>query len=117
MRILIIDDDPTVLLIARRSLEVRGHVVEARSEPLGTTNAVRHFRPDVVVLDLSMPALDGPHLARLISAAKLDVRLVLYSSVDPRELEAKAAELGADAFVHKSNPEDLVLVVEGLDAK
>jgi len=114
MRVLIIDDDETALLIASRRLRARGHVVETRAEAIGTTNVVRSFRPDVVVLDLSMPALGGARLAELIQKAGLDASLVLYSSLEPEALAAEAKRLGAQAFVHKSRAADLVDVVEAL---
>lgn len=59
MRILIVDDEPDVLLLCRVNLEITGHeVLEAPNGERGLEVALRE-RPDVIVLDLMLPAKDG----------------------------------------------------------
>lgn len=59
MRILIVDDEPDVLLLCRVNLEITGHeVLEALNGERGLEVALRE-RPDVIVLDLMLPAKDG----------------------------------------------------------
>lgn len=107
VRVMVIDDDETTLLLAKRRLVAKGHVVELRSETIGTTNAIRAFEPDVVLLDVSMPAIDGYQLAKLILGGRVKTKLVLFSVRDRDELAAQSVALGAVGYVHKDDAADL----------
>ena len=111
---LLVDDDPTTLAIVARRLEVRGHVVDARSEAIGTTNAIREAEPDVVVLDVGMPAVNGDRLAKIISRSGSDVKLVLLSDRPDEELEALAMACGAHAYLNKRDGDRLPDLLEAL---
>ena len=114
MRVLIVDDDETTLLLARRRLEAEGHRVEVRSAAIGTTNAVRTFRPDVVLVDVGLPAMTGYELAKLLHSSSPNSRLVLFSGRDRTELSARAREVGAIGFIHKSDSARIVPLLEAL---
>ena len=59
MRVLVIDDEPDVLMLCRVNLELAGHeVIEATNGEAGLELALRE-QPDVVVLDVMLPKLDG----------------------------------------------------------
>ena len=59
MRVLVIDDEPDVLMLCRVNLELAGHeVIEANNGEAGLELALRE-RPDVVVLDVMLPKMDG----------------------------------------------------------
>ena len=66
LKILIVDDDPVVLEIARIVLEGLGHRVCKRKEPLGTTAEIVREQPDVVLVDVYMPVVSGDQLIRTI---------------------------------------------------
>jgi len=113
LRILIIDDDETTLMVTERRLAQRGHTVESRNETIGATNAIRKFAPDAVLIDVNMPAMSGYKLVELIQQARLPTKLVIFSSIDRAELETAAVSTGVAGFVHK---DDAATVGERLEA-
>lgn len=114
LRVLLVDDDETTLRIAALRLSSWGYEVEARSEAIGTTNAIRAFEPDAVVLDVVMPAIGGTRLAKLIVGSGARAKLVLFSSIDRDHLAAAALELGAAGFVHKDDAAQLPVLLQEL---
>ena len=97
---LIIDDETQMRRLLRMVLESRGHeVVEAEDGERGLQEAAFH-RPDVVLLDLGLPGMDG------IAALKrlrewTDVPVLVLSVRDQERVKVEALELGADDYVTK----------------
>ena len=114
MRILIIDDDETTLLLTRRRLERAGFVVAVRTEPIGTTNQVRSFLPDVLLIDVSMPAMSGDRLAQLVRRSDSSPRVVLFSDRPVSQLESLARSCEADGWAHKADHEGLIALLRSL---
>jgi PleD family two-component response regulator len=106
-KVLVIDDDPIVLEVVRERLEGAGFVVVVRDEPLGTTNVVRDERPDIVLLDIMMPALNGERLAALLRSNRSlnSVGIILHSSKSPSELLPLVDQTGAIGAISKSESE------------
>jgi CheY-like chemotaxis protein len=104
LKVLVVDDDPVLLEIVRERLEQAGCIVSVRDEALGTTQVVASDHPDVVLLDVRMPALSGTELLQLIrkrpSAHR--TRIILYSSLEPAELDDLVAKTGADGGLSKA---------------
>jgi CheY-like chemotaxis protein len=118
-KILIIDDDETHLDSTRGILEAEGYEVFTQSQPFGTTNAVIRLRPDLVLLDVNMPALSGDRLAEVLRANShtRDTMVVLHSSNDEDHLRTTARRLGLDGYICKGNPAALRAKVAGLMTK
>ncbi len=110
-RVLVVDDDPSLLELARRRLELEGFHVTTTNETLGTTRRIRELKPDVVIMDQQMPALSGSSLLKVIREAmpQSAPKLVLYSNIGESELAAKAAESGADGYICKSDGMDKLI--------
>jgi len=106
-KVLVIDDDPIVLEVVRERLEGAGFVVVVRDEPLGTTNVVRDERPDIVLLDIMMPALNGERLAALLRSNRSlgNIGIILHSSKAPLELAPLVEQTGAIGAISKSESE------------
>ena len=99
-RILVIDDAPDLALVMRMLLERAGH--EVISADNGRRGLRRFFedRPDLVVLDLRMPELDGwQTLERLRDLS--DVPVLIVSGQDPTSEELERLRPGRDAFLPK----------------
>ncbi|HEY3751841.1 MAG TPA: response regulator, partial [Pseudonocardiaceae bacterium] len=64
MRVLVVDDEPAVRESIGRSLRVEGYQVETACDGQSALDAVRSRRPDVVVLDVMMPGIDGLEACR-----------------------------------------------------
>lgn len=107
-RILVVDDDRTHLFCAKELLEAQGYEVHLHPRPLGATELVMNLKPDLVLLDVNMPALSGETLALLLRARELtrDTPILLYSSNDEDALRSSAIRLGLgpDGWVAKGDP-------------
>lgn len=103
-RVLILDDDPDQLLLIGRSLRAEGFDVEMVTSAIGFTNTARKLSPDVVILDVNVPALSGDRLVEALRRQQSNVRIVLYSGEDASTLRKLAADTGADAWFQKGTP-------------
>ncbi len=101
-KILVVDDDPIALEVARERLEAAGYEAHTRLEALGTSRWVLQNAPDAVLLDVEMPALSGQEIAQLLRRSQSSVRVILYSGRSSADLAAAAAAVGADGAVSKS---------------
>lgn len=94
-KVLIVDDDEQYLKLTMRLLRTAGYEVVARSSPIGSTLAVAEERPDMVLIDVNMPALDGDRLASLIQGAmEQPPLLVLYSGSFASNVKERAIAHG-----------------------
>lgn len=103
LSVLVVDDDEEQLDMVRRFLRLEGFEVEICSSPIGVSNLVRRMKPNIVLLDVNIPALSGPQLLQVLrkNVEGGQTRFVLYSSEDADELRRLAAEVGADAYIEK----------------
>ena len=65
-RVLVVDDDPAVALVLTKALESDGHVVRSATQSLRVYDAAQEFKPDLILMDVVMPYLDGFDQVRLI---------------------------------------------------
>jgi CheY-like chemotaxis protein len=101
-KILVIDDDAQYLKLTTRVLRSAGYEVVTRSEVIGTSAVVASERPDMVLIDVDMPALDGDRLALLIQRSMAHPPLlVLVSGINPKALAERALACGANAAITK----------------
>lgn len=102
VRILVVDDDPQfrhlVRLVLRHAADFE-FVGEASDGQEGV-DQVEALRPDVVLLDLMMPGMDGFHALPLIRSAHSDVSVIVLTALDADEA-AEGMLLGASGFVEK----------------
>jgi DNA-binding NarL/FixJ family response regulator len=102
--VLIVDDHPTFRASARALLEAEGfEVVGEAEDATGAVDAATRLRPDVVLLDVQLPGLDGFAAAQLICAALGRCpKVVLVSSRDAADYGGKIEECGAAGFIPKA---------------
>jgi two-component system OmpR family response regulator len=102
-KVLVIDDDPIVLEVTRERLTQAGYEVLVREEALGTTQVVRDEQPDVVLLDVLMPALNGERIVGLLKSNERTrhVTVILHSSKSDAELQALLEETAAAGAISK----------------
>ncbi len=105
LRVLIVDDDPTVLAIAQAALEQMGHRVKAHTDAFGTTDRILRERPDVVLMDVNLPGLSGGRLVELARGRDgVKSSFVLWSGMDEKDLDELCREVGALAWIPKKLP-------------
>lgn len=76
LRVLLAEDDPDSLDAFSTLLEMDGHTVKAVTDGRQALEALSHFQPDVAIVDIGKPQLDGYRVAERISAHRPNVRLV-----------------------------------------
>lgn len=105
LRITVVDDDPLALRVTAAALRSLGHEVATREQALGSLPVITRERPDVVVLDLSMPGLSGEGLGDLIREASgrigRRIALIICSGAEDPEAQEAARQIGAIGVVHK----------------
>jgi DNA-binding NarL/FixJ family response regulator len=106
VRAVIVDDTPDIRLLTRMALEMdsRIRVVAEAENGLEGIDVVAAHQPDVVVLDMAMPVMDGLEALPHIKRASPCTRVLVVSGFDPATMSASATEAGADGYLQKGAP-------------
>jgi DNA-binding response OmpR family regulator len=114
-KILLIDDDEKVLTVCKRNLESAGYEVITTGSALRMPQIVQREKPNLVLLDIEMPALSGEHvldLATLFDFLRA-VPIVLHSAKSEEELQSLVSRSNAKGYIRKTgNPIAFVSEVE-----
>jgi DNA-binding response OmpR family regulator len=98
--ILAIEDDPSIRAALERGLAERGHTVQTAATGIAGLEAVLGERPDLVLLDLGLPDVDGLTIIGMIRAASA-VPIIVITAVDDDPTMVRALDSGADDYVVK----------------
>ena len=103
-RILIVDDHEIFRRGLRSLLESRGEIdiVGEANNGLEAIAKARELQPDIIVMDVSMPQMDGLEASRLIRNDRPDAKIIILSQHDSSQMLKAALEAGASAYVTKS---------------
>jgi DNA-binding response OmpR family regulator len=102
-RILIVDDEKPISTLLAQTFEQEGHEVATAYDGIDCMNKMATFRPDVVIMDIMMPKLDGVDTTRLIRRNKSyrDTIVVALSAKSDEETRRRMKEAGANLFMRK----------------
>ena len=102
---MVADDSPEVRLLIRVVLEdEEGFTIEAEAaDGQEAVELAGSLHPDVVLLDLSMPRMDGHEALPKILAASPETRVVVLSAFPPERVASRLIDLGAQAFLDKTS--------------
>jgi len=116
-RILVVDDDEPVrrgiqsLLSSQKGWFVCGEAADG----LQAVKEAKSLRPDLIVMDVSMPNMNGLEATRVILREVRESRILIISQNDPAIVRRQAVEAHAHGFIEKSNiHRDLIAAVEGI---
>ncbi|HEY2637382.1 MAG TPA: response regulator transcription factor, partial [Solirubrobacteraceae bacterium] len=113
-RVLIIEDDPNVAEVVTRYLEREGYAVESADDGLEGLERALADPPDLVVLDLMLPALSGLEVCRRLRA-KVPVPVIMLTARGEEVDRIAGLELGADDYVAKPfSPRELTARVKAV---
>ena len=114
-RILVVDDDNTLLGAVRRLLTAAGFEVLTSDSALRLPQLVQREKPDLVLLDIEMPALSGEHVLEMTKLFEFlqKTPIVIHSAKSDEELTALVAKSNAVGYIKKTgNPMSLVSQVQ-----
>jgi DNA-binding response OmpR family regulator len=113
--VLVVDDDPTVSDVVRRYLEQDGCQVRLAADGADGLAAVAAERPDLVVLDLMMPGIDGLEVCRPLRRRLPDLPVIMLTALGEEADRVLGLEVGADDYVIKPfSPRELVLRIRSV---
>jgi len=116
-KILIIDDDPDVRKLLTRLLSAEDYAVDVAFDGFGAGAKVMDFKPDLLVLDLIMPGMDGFEVCERIkkNPRTSHIKVLAITGYDDEENRARIMKAGADGYMVKPiERESLLEEVEGL---
>ena len=97
----LVDDDPSVLKATGRLLSSAGWKVESFTDPIAFLRYAQIHRPQVVVLDILMPVMNGLEVQAQLSKLSPSTRVIVLTSKDDSSVHSNAMNAGASAFFLK----------------
>lgn len=117
LRVLVVDDHELTRFSLKLALSnLRGiELVGLASNGKEAIQMVERYHPDVIIMDLQMPQMDGLSASTYIKSIEPNTRIIAYSSVDDPQIEVMSQTARVDAFCKKDTPtQDLITLVKQL---
>jgi DNA-binding response OmpR family regulator len=99
--VLIIEDDPTMLIGLKDNFEFKGYKVVTAADGEKGLKAALNARPDLIILDIMLPRINGYEICRLIREQKLDTPIIMLTAKGEESDIVLGLNLGADDYVTK----------------
>ncbi len=100
-RVLIVDDEPSIVLALKDELVFEGFEVDSASDGPSALEKAREFKPDVMLLDLALPGLNGFEVCRQLRPSTPDLWIIIVTVRGDEVDRVMGLELGADDYVTK----------------
>ena len=116
-RILIVDDEPDVTELLKYKIEQDGHLCQVVNNPLSFISVARKFNPNLILLDIMMPELNGLQLCKMVrSDPKMNtIPIIFLTARGEVEDRIKGLESGGDDYISKPfNTKELLLRVANI---
>jgi len=115
VRVLVVDDEPTLAELLSMALRYEGWDVRSAGDGMGAVRTARDFRPDAVVLDMMLPDIDGLEVLRRLRGETPDVPVLFLTAKDSVEDRITGLTAGGDDYVTKPfSLEEVVARLRGL---
>ncbi len=99
-RVLVVEDDDAIAQVLQRSLRMEGYDVRIAADGIGAIEQAHGFLPDLVILDLGLPRLDGIEVAQKLRETD-DVPILILTARDAVESRVEGLDAGADDYLVK----------------
>ncbi len=99
--VLVVDDESDVRELLRKFLTRRGYEVDTASDGMAAIEAIRENPPDIVLLDIRLPKIDGLSVLRRLRDDADDVAIITMSGIADEDTARESLELGAADFITK----------------
>jgi DNA-binding NarL/FixJ family response regulator len=114
-RVLVAEDHPDVAKAVCRLLALDCEIVGQIEDGSAVLEAAQRLLPDVVVVDLHLPNVNGLEACRQITQANPAIKVIVFTATNDPDVRERAFELGASAFISKTAPgADLLSTVKRL---
>ncbi|HSB09927.1 MAG TPA: response regulator, partial [Blastocatellia bacterium] len=100
-RILIVDDEPSIVMALKDELAFEGFEVDSASDGSAAVEKAREFKPDVMLLDLALPGINGFEVCRRLRPEMPELWIIIVSVRGEEVDRVMGLELGADDYVTK----------------
>ncbi len=100
-RVLIVEDDKAIAALLRDNLEFEGFAVEWSETGADALQKAKRFSPDLVLLDLMLPGIDGHELCRKFVSGREPVPVIILTARGQKEDRVRGLTLGADDYIVK----------------
>jgi DNA-binding response OmpR family regulator len=101
VRVLVVEDDEEIAQVLQRSLRMEGYEVKLAEDGVRALEEAHAFLPDIVVLDLGLPRLDGLDVAKRMREDGDDVPILILTARDALESRVEGLDIGADDYLVK----------------
>src|SRR6476469_1611401 len=114
-RVLVVDDDDTITDVVSGYLDRAGHTAERAADGAKALELVETDPPDLIVLDIMLPEIDGLEVCRRVRASHPDLPVIMLTALGEAEDRIAGLEVGADDYVTKPfSPRELVLRIDSV---
>jgi two-component system OmpR family response regulator len=100
-RVLVVDDEPNIADVVAMALRFQGFAVETVHTGQGALSAVTSFKPDLIVLDVMLPDMDGFDVASRLGGPRGRVPVIFLTARDATEDKVRGLSIGGDDYVTK----------------
>jgi DNA-binding response OmpR family regulator len=100
-RVLVVEDDDAIAQVLQRSLRMEGYDVRIAGDGVIALDEVHAFLPDLMILDLGLPGLDGVDVAKTLRQAGDDTPILVLTARDGVEARVEGLDAGADDYLVK----------------
>ena len=100
-RVLLIEDDPSILRALKDNFAARGYAVQTARNGEEGLDAAMNGRPDLIVLDIMLPKVNGYEICRAVRREKLEMPILMLTAKGQEEDIIRGLELGADDYITK----------------
>jgi DNA-binding response OmpR family regulator len=101
IKILLVDDEPHILQFLELGLQNEGFEVRTAPDGMSAITVAHEFQPQVVILDIMMPGIDGFEVCRMLKKSGPPVAIIMLTAKDEVDDRVKGLSLGADDYVVK----------------
>jgi DNA-binding response OmpR family regulator len=101
-QILVVEDDTSIANFVKKALESKGHIITLAKDGIAGMTILEGFKPDLIILDIMMPRLDGMTLAKALNKKKEHIPIIFVTAkTDPQSM---IAGIGAGAKFYITKP-------------
>ena len=100
-KILVVDDDPVQLKLLQETLKTKGYEASTTADASDGLQFAMKSAPDLIILDVMMPIINGYNFCKLLKDNKKDIPVVLLTSRDEQDDIKIGLQMGADAYLTK----------------